>query len=185
MIILIGASASGKTEAAKLLSERYGINKAITHTSRQPRINESPDVDYHYVSINSFNQLKNKNAFVETTEYNGNLYGCSKKEIGNDKCVVVDPNGLKSFLALNDKSIITFYLEASETTRRQRMLTRGDSLEDIEKRLSNDRVSFSEEALVPTDFRISTDRRPLVDIVSEIYERYQSLLSSKGLAKKD
>ena len=40
MIVLSGASASGKTEAAKMLTSKYGIVKAITTTTRPMRVNE-------------------------------------------------------------------------------------------------------------------------------------------------
>ena len=32
MIVLTGASASGKTEVVKLLKIKYGIDKVVTHT---------------------------------------------------------------------------------------------------------------------------------------------------------
>lgn len=182
MILLVGPSASGKTEAAKMLAERYGIKKAVTHTTRPPRTGEQQDIDYHFVSEEEFLRLEKEEAFVETTCYNGRHYGCSKKEIGPAKAVVVDPNGLKSFLALNDPRIVTFYLEASDETRKKRMEGRGDSPELIKSRLENDLVSFAPEAVPETEYRIQTDRRPLVDIVSEIYERYLVSLKERGLA---
>ena len=49
MILLIGPSASGKTEISKLLGLRYGISKAITHTTRAPRNGEVYGVDYYFV----------------------------------------------------------------------------------------------------------------------------------------
>ena len=101
MILLTGASASGKTEIAKLLAKKYGIVKAVTHTSRAPRVGERNGVDYFFVSKEEFLALKEQNKFVETTFYNGNYYGTSKAQVTDLKCVVVDPNGLKSFIALH------------------------------------------------------------------------------------
>ena len=40
MLILIGASASGKTEGAKTLAKKYNITKIVTYTTRTPRVNE-------------------------------------------------------------------------------------------------------------------------------------------------
>ena len=54
MILLVGASASGKTEVAKLLKALYGIKKVITHTTRPIRKSEENDVDYHFVSKDEF-----------------------------------------------------------------------------------------------------------------------------------
>ena len=39
MLILVGPSASGKTEIAKLLDVKYHLTKIVTHTTREKRIN--------------------------------------------------------------------------------------------------------------------------------------------------
>ena len=181
MILLIGASASGKTEIAKLLRSRFQMVKAVTHTTRPMRVGETNDVDYHFVSEEEFQKLLKEDAFVETTFYNGNHYGCSKKEIGHDKCVIVDPNGLKAFLALHDPSIITFRLDAEEKTREARMRLRKDKEEDIERRIKNDRRDFADEVIAPTDYRIKTDDRSLEDLTEEIHEEYLKTLKRRGL----
>ena len=102
MIVLSGASASGKTEAAKMLMGKYGIQKAITTTTRPMRINEVNGRDYFFVSKEEFEQLIKEDKFVEHTIYNGNYYGSSKDQIANDRVVVIDLEGLKSYSRLND-----------------------------------------------------------------------------------
>ena len=57
MLILIGASASGKTEVAKTLAKKYNITKIVTYTTRAPRINERNGVDYNFVSVEEFAKL--------------------------------------------------------------------------------------------------------------------------------
>lgn len=182
MILLCGPSASGKTEVAKLLREKYGIVKAITHTSRNPRMGEKDGVDYFFVSKEKFASLIPQGFFVENTLYNNNYYGCSKAQINDNKCVVVDPNGLKSFLALNDRSVVTFFLKASEKTRRERMHIRGDKEEDINRRIAVDRVDFAPSAIAPTDFQIVTDDKSLEEIAADIYAKYRQTLKTRQLA---
>ena len=70
MLILIGPSASGKTEVAKLLAKKYNITKIVTYTTRTPRVNEVNGVDYNFVSVEEFAKLTEENFFVETTYYN-------------------------------------------------------------------------------------------------------------------
>lgn len=159
MIVLVGPSASGKTEAAKLLYSIYGIKKVITHTTRPMRIGEKDDVDYHFVSKEEFLKLKEKNYFIETTLYNGNYYGTSKSEVSDNKVLIVDPNGVKSILSLNDPRIIIFRLNADSTTRFNRMIIRGDSIENIEQRISKDKDVFSEDALSSKSINIDTEKR--------------------------
>ena len=97
MIVLSGASASGKTEAAKMLMAKYGIRKAITTTTRSMRIHEQNGRDYFFVTREQFDQLIKEDKFVEYTLYNGNYYGSTKDQIANDRVVVIDLEGLKSF----------------------------------------------------------------------------------------
>lgn len=173
MIVLVGPSASGKTEAAKLLYSIYGIKKVITHTTRPMRIGEKDDVDYHFVSKEEFLKLKEKNYFIETTLYNGNYYGTSKSEVADNKVLIVDPNGVKSILSLNDPRIIIFRLNADSTTRFNRMIIRGDSIENIEQRISKDKDVFSEDALSFKSINIDTEKMTLLEIAKFIYETYQ------------
>lgn len=177
MIVLVGPSASGKTEAAKLLYSIYGIKKVITHTTRPMRIDEKDDVDYHFVSKEEFLKLKEKNYFIETTLYNGNYYGTSKSEVSDNKVLIVDPNGVKSILSLNDPRIIIFRLNADSTTRFNRMIIRGDSIENIEQRISKDKDVFSEDALSFKSINIDTEKMTLLEISKFIYETYQDELA--------
>jgi guanylate kinase len=180
MIVLVGASASGKTEVARVLKNKYGLTKIVTHTTRPMRDKEVDHVDYHFVSIEKFLDLKAQNFFVETTEYNGNYYGTSKKEIEDNKVLVVDPNGLHAFVALGDHRIITFFMNAAETTREKRMLLRGDSPEAIAKRLENDRLDFSFNNVGRTDYVIDTEKINVEEVADAIYKLYISRLSSIG-----
>ena len=179
MILLIGASASGKTEVAKLLKSLFCIKKAVTHTSRKPRPGEVDGVDYHFVSAEEFQKLFEEGKLLENTLYNGNHYGCSKAELSDDKCVILDPNGLKAFLAQKNPRLITFFLEASEETRRKRMAIRGDQPEAIEKRIITDRIAFSKENVGTTDFVIQTEGKTLEEITKEVHEKYLKALSQR------
>lgn len=182
MVILVGASASGKTEVARILRNEYGIQKAVTHTTRAPRIGEKDGVDYFFVTKERFLELLSSCFFVEHTFYGGNYYGCGKDQVSEGKAVVVDPNGLRSFLALNNPRVVTFLLEASREERRRRMEGRGDLPEQIEKRLLLDDTGFAPGRIMRTDFRIQTDGRPLPEIAAEVRSLYQKELERRGLA---
>ncbi len=178
MILLVGASASGKTEIAKYLAKSHGIKKAITHTTRKMREGERQDVDYHFVDEATFQRMLKEDKFVEHTCYNGNHYGCSKDEIADDKCVILDPEGLKSFLALNNQSLVSFYLYASKETRKARMQGRGDDPKAIESRLANDEIAFNEDNLAPVNYKINCDEGDVATLAEKILKLYKDKLSS-------
>lgn len=176
MLILIGPSASGKTEVAKLLSSRHNITKIVTYTTRKPRIHEVNGVDYNFVSVDEFAMLTSENFFVETTFYNSNYYGTARKDIQDNKCIILDPNGLKSFLALNDDRIVSIYLSCSEEVRYQRMINRKDSIESAKKRLVNDKITFTDANLQGINFVIDSDDISLDDLCEKVKELYLGVL---------
>lgn len=175
MIVLAGASASGKTEVAKLLAKKYGIVKIITTTTREKRVGEVDKRDYFFVSKEEFERKIQNGDFVEYTLYNGNLYGSTKDQIAQNKCVVIDPAGLRSYIALKDPTIMTFYLECDEETRRGRMIERGDPLEKVESRIKHDRVAFKPENIAKVDYVIdSSIKHSVEEVTDEIYRLYMS-----------
>ena len=172
MIFLSVASASGKTEAAKMLMGKYGIQKAITTTTRPMRVNEVNGRDYFFVSKEEFEQLIKEDKFVEHTIYNGNYYGSSKDQIANDRVVVIDLEGLKSYSRLNDSRIVTFYLDTCEDIRFKRMLERGDKKEDAIRRIENDRKIFAKGNIPKTNFYIDSENKSIEEVADEIYRLY-------------
>ena len=178
MIVLSGASASGKTEAAKMLMAKYGIQKAITTTTRPMRVNEQNGRDYFFVSKEQFEKLIQEDKFVEHTIYNGNYYGSSKDQIANDRVVVIDLEGLKSYSRLHDSRIVTFYLDTCEDIRYKRMLERGDKKEDALKRLENDRRIFAKGNIPKTNYYIDSENKTIEEVADEVYKLYIKHLNS-------
>lgn len=181
MIILVGASASGKTEIAKILYSKYKMVKAVTHTTRPQRKKEVNGVDYFFVSKDEFLKLAEERAFVETTEYNNHFYGCTKAQIAENKVVIVDPNGLRAFLALNNKKIITFLISSDEGTRYERMLKRGDHIDQALERIKIDRDDFHHLRVGYVHFEIINEDNSLEQAADRVYKFYHSLLRNLDL----
>ncbi|MDY0100730.1 MAG: hypothetical protein WCZ47_04150 [Bacilli bacterium] len=184
MIVLVGASASGKTEIAKILYNKYKMVKAITHTTRPQRKKEVNGVDYFFVSKDEFLHLEKQNAFVETTEYSGQFYGCTKAQVAQNKIVIVDPNGLRAFLNLNDKHIITFLISSDEGTRYERMLRRGDNIEQALSRIKNDRDEFHHLRVGYVHFEIINEDNTLEQAADRVFRLYNSMLRNLNLKPK-
>ena len=177
MIILCGASASGKTVTALELQKKYGLKKAITTTTREKRVGETDGVEYFFISKDEFQKRLKENRFVESSLYNGNYYGCGIDQVADDKVVVLDPNGLHSFKKLQNKNVITFLLIADEKTRRERMVSRGDKEENIEQRIINDVVDVSLEKIGEVDFVIKTGDKSIEETADLIYKFYKEKIA--------
>lgn len=180
MIVLAGASASGKTEVAKELAKKYGITKVITTTTRDMRVGEVNGRDYFFVSKEQFERMIQEGRFVEYTFYNNNLYGSTKDQISSNKCVVIDPAGLRAYLGLNDRNIVTFFLDANEDTRFKRMLLRGDKEEVAKNRIEHDRFAFSPENIADVDFHIDSENFDVEKVADMVYEKYKEILKERN-----
>ena len=176
MIVLTGASASGKTVTALDLQKRHGLVKAITTTTREKRVGETDGVEYFFISKEEFQKRLAENKFVEHSLYNGNYYGCGVDQISDNKIVVLDPNGLHAFLKLKDKNIVSFLLIADEKTRTERMHSRGDKDSNIKARIENDITDFSLERIGKVDFVINTENYTIEEVSDLIYKLYTEKL---------
>lgn len=181
MIVLAGASASGKTEVAKELARKYGVTKVITTTTREMRVNEVNGRDYFFVSKETFEQMIKDEKFVEYTLYNKSLYGSTKDQIAQNKCVVIDPAGLKAYIALNDPHIVTFFLDSDEDTRYQRMLQRGDKEDDAKARIANDRIAFRKENIADVDLHIDSQHFDVEQVTDMVYQKYLEIIKERNL----
>jgi guanylate kinase len=176
MLILIGASASGKTEIAKLLIKEYGFEKLVTTTTRPIREGEVDGVDYNFVTAEEFYSLKEEDAFFEWVIYNENCYG-TPKESKDNNVLIVDPIGANNIFKNSDGHMFIL-LETDEDIRRERMLSRGDAVEDIEKRLEHDRSHFDREKLINFDYDIDTSNdtiEHLAGIINDLYKNKEQI----------
>ncbi len=179
MLVLIGPSASGKTESAKIMINRYPISRVVTCTTRPKRVNEIDGFDYHFFSIEKFKELEKQNYFVETAVYNNNHYGTPRNELADNKFIILEPQGFKSFKELKPCTIVSIYLKTDESIRIARMKERKDKIKDIERRIASDRSDFDLANIDGLDLIIDTSDISLSDVADLVYSKYQEILKKK------
>jgi len=81
MIILSSPSGAGKTTLVKKLSRLDNYEISISHTTRQPRINETEDEDYFFVSEEEFKRLIKNEEFLEYAKVFNNFYGTTRTPV--------------------------------------------------------------------------------------------------------
>ncbi|MCK9536692.1 MAG: AAA family ATPase [Bacilli bacterium] len=173
MLVLIGPSASGKTEIAKILIYKYEMEKLITYTTRMIRPSEKNGIDYHFVTFSNFRAMEEADEFIETTYYNNNFYGSRKKDIVLNKVAVLDPNGLNHLYRHLGEAIVTVYLETPEGIRIERMQKRGDSEDDIGRRIQNDNILFNKANILKIDRVVRNEKIDLEQLAADIYHFYR------------
>ena len=132
MIILSSPSGAGKTTLVKLISKNKSLIVSVSHTTRKPRPNEINGVDYYFVNKSTFEDLINKNEFLEYANVFNNFYGTSKKKItqkleeGKNILFDIDWQGAEQIKLRNlkFKIISIFILPPSKDVLRKRLSNR-------------------------------------------------------------
>ena len=81
MIILSSPSGAGKTTLVTLLSKLENFEISISHTTRQPRANETHDKDYYFVTEDKFKRLIKNEEFLEYAKVFNNFYGTTRTPV--------------------------------------------------------------------------------------------------------
>ena len=150
LLIISSPSGAGKTTlTARLLAEVKGLTFSISHTTRQPRANETNGKEYHFVSRAEFERLIEAGSFLEWAEVHGNLYGTSKAEIDGrrgDRGIIfdIDHQGARQIKCAAPDSVAVFILPPSMSVLEQRL--RGRASEDEETVQRRFRVAKGEIA---------------------------------------
>ena len=84
MIILSSPSGAGKTTLVNLLSKLDNFEISISHTTRKPRPNETPNKDYFFVSEDEFKRLIKNQEFLEYAKVFDNFYGSTRTPVINN-----------------------------------------------------------------------------------------------------
>ena len=137
IILLIGPSGSGKTTLGKKLEEK-GFFPLVSYTTRNKRPGERFGEDYYFVPRENFP----KEGFVETTEYNNELYGLTEREVRNKSnmghtYLVCDEHGASEMIKHYSYQAVPFFLNVKPSTALARMKKRGDKTERVLDRMAH------------------------------------------------
>lgn len=137
VVVLCGASGSGKTTVQELVKRRLGSKayRAVSYTTRAPRPGETDGVDYHFVDRATFATMVANDRFVEHAEFNGNCYGSTPPVVPYGKAViqVVETAGCDSYRKLGIPTIFVA-LTASDEDLRRRIEARDCSAAEKQER---------------------------------------------------
>ena len=145
LIIFAAPSGAGKSSLIKeIVSNNENIELSVSATTRIPREGETHGKDYFFISDKEFNDLKEKEAFIESANVHGHQYGTLKtfveEKLENNISVVLDID-VQGFSQISEsiKDIISiFIIPPSLDELKKRLVLRGlDTEEVINKRLIN------------------------------------------------
>lgn len=141
IFLITGTSGAGKTSLTHELKKCGYWDECISYTTRPMRTGEVDGEDYYFVSKEEFKRMYENNEFVECVIYHGDYYGVSHAEIertmkkGNHIFIIVAYDG---YLQIKEQypDAIGIFIWATKEDCVMNMLSRGDSVESANKRIS-------------------------------------------------
>lgn len=177
LLVLSAPSGCGKTTILRqVIAELPGLAFSVSHTTRQPRLGEICGRDYHFVSMEQFKAIRDRqpSGFLEWAEVHGNCYGTSRQEVesrlaaGADVILDIDVQGAEQ-VRRNAQPVTVFIAPPSLEELERRLRGRGtESEESVRRRLAN--AAKEMQAAPAYTYQIINDRldQAVLDLKSVI-----------------
>ena len=144
---IVGQTNSGKSTLARDLVTATGIKQVITYTTRPIREGEREGVDYYFITSEEMDKdnFFGRRDFYTVYREEPYSYAINKDDVFpfEDSVLIIDPLGVREIKDYLGKDFVTtVYLDIPEETIIKRAQKRGDSKEEIERRLAADKPLF-------------------------------------------
>ncbi|XP_034942439.1 guanylate kinase isoform X1 [Chelonus insularis] len=156
-LVICGPSGSGKSTLIKRLfdefPDRFGFS--VSHTTRQPRPGEEHGKHYYFTTKEKMQDQIDKNQFIETAEFNNNLYGTSKNSveevINSGKICVLDieMQGVEQIKKTSLNPLLVFIKPPSLDELEKRLKMRKTETDDSLKQrlaIAIEEIKYGEKA---------------------------------------
>ena len=175
LIALLGRSGCGKSTIAERLNRKYGYVQAKSYTTRPMRDNPEDENTHTFITREQIADFEND--IVAYNEYNGNAYFVTRKMLEGCNLYVVDREGLiQLYKNYHDKDILSIYIDCDSSIASKRMAERGDTDEQIMKRLQYDEKAFANcqelcDFVIPNE--VQNGVNDIVDWIDGLYRFYR------------
>ncbi|MDP3639836.1 MAG: hypothetical protein Q8R53_01385 [Nanoarchaeota archaeon] len=173
LLTLTGESGTGKSTIARHLLASPDFSMVTSTTTRKPRASDLPN-EYAYVSPEQFFEIEKAWGFIWTAPYAGNYYGTKYSAIDTALCfsgyqmMILVPQVLPILFSYT-KNVEPFFIRTPpREVLEQRLRQRGDSPEDIARRLQNAGQWEAEAAASGVPYCFIANEGPIEQAVGQI-----------------
>lgn len=164
LVILSGFSGVGKGTVVKALLDKYDdYVLSVSMTTRKPREGETEGINYYFVSDEQFEEMINKDGFLEYAGYVGHYYGTPKQmvldalEQGKNVILEIEVQGALQVQEKYPDSIMIFIIPPEASALKERLEGRKtETKEQIDSRLK--RASEESEQMRFYDYLVVNDK---------------------------
>lgn len=148
LFIISAPSGAGKTSlVSKLIEKDQRIQVSVSSTTRPKRPGEEDGINYHFLSLDAFEQKVAQQDFLEHAKVFDNYYGTSKSSVeqqlndGKDVILEIDWQGAQQVRKIIPQAISIFILPPSLKILEQRLRNRATDSDEVINRRMQDAVS--------------------------------------------
>lgn len=169
LYVILGNTLSGKTTLARDLRTVTGVKQIITYTNRPMRDGEVDGVDYHFVSTEEIEKEDyfGKRYFYTNYRDKPFIYAMKKEDfvLFDDTIIISDPRGLREIKNLiGYQQVVSVFVDIPEKRILERAKKRGDSIDEVQRRLSVDHDDFA-SARYWADISINPDNEDILNLL--------------------
>lgn len=143
LVVVSGPSGAGKGTICQALLERTPLAYSVSATTRKPRAGEVDGVNYHFLSVEAFEEMIEKDGLLEWAKVYDNYYGTPLKKVeeklaaGEDILLEIDTQGAMKVREKFPEGVYIFILPPSLAELERRIRGRDTETEDVlQKRLA-------------------------------------------------
>lgn len=169
LIVISGPSGTGKgTLCDRIMRQDPSLSFSVSATTRERRHTEIDGVHYHFVTEEAYDELLQKDAFLEHATVHGHRYGTLIEQVdemiekGKGVVLDIDTQGARSVMLKRPDCVSIFILPPSYASLRSRLHTRNtDDPVEINRRLGNakgeiEQISHYQYVVVNDDLELAT-----------------------------
>ena len=138
LFVITGPSGAGKgTVLKKVIQSLNGLYFSVSATTRKPREGEVDGVHYHFLTRERFEELIEKDRFLEYAQYAGNYYGTpldpveEHLEQGHDVILEIELQGALQVKKRLPKAVLVFIAPPSFEELESRLRGRGTETDEV------------------------------------------------------
>ncbi len=153
-LVLAAPSGAGKTTLSRaLLAEDAGLSLSVSVTTRAPRAGEVEGVHYYFIDQRRFDEMVANGELLEYATVFGRSYGTPRAQVeaalaaGRDILFDIDWQGYRQLKAAMPGDVVgVFIAPPSLEALRERLVARGDTAEEVERRMAHAEAEMAHAA---------------------------------------